>query len=629
MQALFCKALFDKKSKDVRIQLIQSANILIHNLDAVEHKSKIYIAYLLGTRFLLLLVFLDFDFSDDEIVENYMSFLKGLAANLPRDLLLGYVIETRFQVFRQAFLFFESPDPMIKNASRTVILTIVKCKKHVVEDTRILEFVRSAEFIPKLMQGMLKLWQRFSEEVPTERKLLVEYYVSAISDDLCYINDLLEHVEELNHEICNKFVSLGMPWLMSTITTQLNSGILNFIPAGYIIFSILEYIRSPYILNILITSLFAARVSEKMFYFTTRGNIPNNQLDFLENDKAVIINIFKQQIMAFLHEPNMCGIALLIISSAISNESVSKKVLYECKILPKDEIKKQRLIQETLQDDQEYTSDPVLSQSFIQIFTGYYPQFTMFLAARIILKCSFFPEEQYLPQFQFEIYRELGLVIENLRTSIEKELFPEIMLEAFEEASSSVKNYRFDDKLEFPSAMLTRSDLGDQGLYRMPLNSFETYLNYFHKLFLLRRVKSMIFEDQTLKVPRSVRKGSSLPESSSDESHISIDCTENIQLIIKDFEIVIVHPEESNTKSIRLRHIEVMLENKRPHTLNLIINQPKQSYNLKLEFEDLNSCKYAKKIIEDKRKKCKNKEMKHITNFLLQEAEFINLARID
>ena len=476
---------------------------------------------------------------------------------------------------------------------------------------------------------MVKLWQRFSEEIPTEQKLLVEYYVSAISDDLCYVNDLLEHVEELSHEICNKFVSLGMPWLVNNITEQLNSGRLNFIPAGYIIFSILEYVKSSYILNILTTSLFAGKIPEKMYYFTTRGSIPNNQLDFLENDKAAIINVFKQQIMAFLHEQSMCGVALLIINSTLSNESLSKKVLYECKILPKDEIKKQRLIRQILQDKHEYTSDPVLSQSFIQIFTGYYPQFTMFLAARIILSCGFFPQEEYLPQFRFEISRELGLVIERLRINIEKELFPEIMLEAFEEASRSVRNYRFEDKIEFPSAILTRSDLGDQGIYRMPMNSFETYLNYFHKLFLLRRVRSMLFEEQTLKVPGSLRKNSSLPESSTNESNTTIDCIDNVQLIIKDFEVAIVHPRESKCKNIRLRYIEVMLENKKPHMLNLIINQPKHSYNIKLEFEDINSCKDAKKAIEDKRKKCKQKEIKHVMNFLLEEAGIINVARVD
>ena len=129
MQGLFSLFLNERPPKDIIIQLIQCANILIHNLDSESHKSIVYSEYLLESCFFELLVKLDFDFSNDEdLVENYMSFLKGLAANLSESLLLTYVIKTKFAVFTQAYKFFNYSDAMIKNASRTTVLTIIKRK---------------------------------------------------------------------------------------------------------------------------------------------------------------------------------------------------------------------------------------------------------------------------------------------------------------------------------------------------------------------------------------------------------------------------------------------------------------------------------------------------------------------
>jgi hypothetical protein len=98
----------------------------MHNLSRIEDKSKEKIGFLLASDFYTLLVTLKFDFSDDEIVENYMSFLKGMAANLPSSLLSSYVLHTNFSFFSKAFSFFSHMDPMLRNAARTGILKIVR-----------------------------------------------------------------------------------------------------------------------------------------------------------------------------------------------------------------------------------------------------------------------------------------------------------------------------------------------------------------------------------------------------------------------------------------------------------------------------------------------------------------------
>ena len=123
---LFSKILVEIKSKELQIQLIQSANILIHNLASVEDKSKKKSEFLLGSDFYSDLLTAKFDFSDDDIAENYMSFLKGTAANLPSFLLLSYVVHTKFAFFSKALSFFSHKDAMLKNAARTGIMRVVR-----------------------------------------------------------------------------------------------------------------------------------------------------------------------------------------------------------------------------------------------------------------------------------------------------------------------------------------------------------------------------------------------------------------------------------------------------------------------------------------------------------------------
>lgn len=471
------------------------------------------------------------------------------------------------------------------------------------------------------MQGVVRLWEKFSREVPCENKLRVEQYVSAISDDLCYINDLLEHVEELNFDVCHKFVSFGVPWLIENISKELNTGTLNFIPSGYVIFSILEYLKCSYILNILVISLFSSKISEKMSYFTTKGSIPNNQLDVLEEYQGPIDNIIKHQVYAFLNDLKMCPITLLIMNNAISNEHLSKKVLYECQLLPKEDLKQQRLIRQILQDKHDYSSDRVLTEFLIKISTGNYPKFTMFLACRIILICSFFPSDIFLPQFLFEVNREIADVIAKLLIMIKSENLPDILLEAFEEASNNVKQYKWEEKIEFPKEILTKSDLSEQGIYRLPSSTFERYQNFFHKFFLLRKVKNLIFGEK-IQNEGGVRKNSELADLTCNDGRVIIECLDNLKLIVQDFEIIVIG-ENGKEKGFRLRFIEVMVEGKNQTGLNLVINQPKKATNVKVKFFDAEACKVAKEIIESKRKKCKNKEVSHIKSFLGQEASLV------
>lgn len=110
-------------NRQVMIQLLQTATILAHNLVHEKHKD-----YLLSSRFFSQIISYPFDFTDEEIVENYMSYVKGLAINVSKKQLISVLLDQNFALFAGAMMFFNYKDSLIRTASRTVILTIIKGK---------------------------------------------------------------------------------------------------------------------------------------------------------------------------------------------------------------------------------------------------------------------------------------------------------------------------------------------------------------------------------------------------------------------------------------------------------------------------------------------------------------------
>lgn len=122
---LFWNFLMEVKIKEVHVQLIQTATMLIHNLNSNNCKSKEKIEYLLNTIFYREIVGFNFDFSDEEVVEIYMSMLKAFAINLKPEVFAEFVTCNNFNVMNGAIMFMNYHESMIKIASRTVILNVL------------------------------------------------------------------------------------------------------------------------------------------------------------------------------------------------------------------------------------------------------------------------------------------------------------------------------------------------------------------------------------------------------------------------------------------------------------------------------------------------------------------------
>jgi hypothetical protein len=423
---------------------------------------------------------------------------------------------------------------------------------------------------------------------------------------------LLEHVDEINRDLCDKFLSLSMPWIIKSLNFYFDCNT-NFIPAGFIIFCIFEYIKSEYILNILSTSLFSPKISEKMFYFVTTGSIPNNQFDFLEEEQGSIDNIVKHQFTALLNQPETCTIALLILNNTISNPFISKKVLFECQLLPKDEIKKQKLVRMILQDSQEYNSDKILAELLLKTISTFTPQFNIFLASKIIIFCSLHPEELYIPQLKENITKEILSCLNEIKKHLEKEKLKDILLDVFEDQATSIKTMKFEDKVNFPSVLLSHINSITPGFYRLPLSKFEIYNWHFYKLLILKRLYTLLFSNTLSNVSEI-----NLPCMSFDGPTVTLQCLNDLTLVIQDFYLQFLY-KAGQSKTYKLRCVEVMADNKHENILNITVNQNKNSITIQAVFENSQICKETKKNIENQRKESKTKEFMLIQNFIQQE----------
>jgi hypothetical protein len=115
----FLNQAFDKK---ILIQLIQTANLLVHNLRSQEHKQ-----FLIDSKFYQKILLHHFEFDDEEITENYVSLLKGLAINLEFQQLKRYLIKNDYFLFTATVMFMDHKEWLIKTAAKTAILRILSC----------------------------------------------------------------------------------------------------------------------------------------------------------------------------------------------------------------------------------------------------------------------------------------------------------------------------------------------------------------------------------------------------------------------------------------------------------------------------------------------------------------------
>lgn len=127
----FLTMLKTQSNRSVTIQILQTVNILAHNIANPTSICKLHADFLMSNNTFNDIIVHPFDFNDEEILLNYISLLKGLAVSLNDETLQMFITKVMarqgsFPLLSQAAQFYNHPEAMVRTSSRTVVINILK-----------------------------------------------------------------------------------------------------------------------------------------------------------------------------------------------------------------------------------------------------------------------------------------------------------------------------------------------------------------------------------------------------------------------------------------------------------------------------------------------------------------------
>ncbi|XP_035223512.1 protein CLEC16A-like isoform X3 [Stegodyphus dumicola] len=197
MLSFFLKIMKQKCGRYVCVQLLQTLNILFEN---IRNETSLY--YLLSNNHVNSIIVHKFDFSDEEVMAYYISFLKTLSFKLNTHTIHFFYNEhtNDFPLYNEAIKFFKHSESMVRIAVRTLTLNVFK-----VDDKAMLKFIRDKTAAPYFSN---LVW--FIKEHVTELDKCVnasEFQVQTKLADL--VAEHLDHLHYLNDILCLQIEALN------------------------------------------------------------------------------------------------------------------------------------------------------------------------------------------------------------------------------------------------------------------------------------------------------------------------------------------------------------------------------------------------------------------------------------
>ncbi|XP_015791120.1 protein CLEC16A homolog [Tetranychus urticae] len=199
MLSFFLEIMAQKCGSYVCVQLLQTLNILFEN---IRNETSIY--YLLSNNHVNSIIVHKFDFSDEEVMAYYISFLKTLSLKLNTHTIHFFFNENTndFPLYTEAIKFFHHPEKMVRIAVRTLTLNVFKVKeksmlKFVTDRTAAPYFSNLVWFIGN---HVLEIDACLRKQIKDQQMLIrLDDLVAEHLDHLHYLNDiLLLRIDDLN-----------------------------------------------------------------------------------------------------------------------------------------------------------------------------------------------------------------------------------------------------------------------------------------------------------------------------------------------------------------------------------------------------------------------------------------------
>uniref|UniRef100_A0A3B5MJT3 C-type lectin domain containing 16A n=1 Tax=Xiphophorus couchianus TaxID=32473 RepID=A0A3B5MJT3_9TELE len=189
MFVFFLNILRQKSGRYVCVQLLQTLNILFEN---ISHETSLY---LLSNNHVNSIIVHKFDFSDEEIMAYYISFLKTLSLKLNNHTVHFFYNEhtNDFALYTEAIKFFNHPESMVRIAVRTITLNVYKA----VDNQHMLHYIRDKTAVPYFSN---LVWFIGSHVIELDKCVQTDEHknrgklsdlVAEHLDHLHYLNDIL------------------------------------------------------------------------------------------------------------------------------------------------------------------------------------------------------------------------------------------------------------------------------------------------------------------------------------------------------------------------------------------------------------------------------------------------------
>lgn len=178
----------------VPVQLLQTLSIMIQNI-----KSETAIYYLFSNNYINELISYQFDFSDEEVLAYYISFLKTLSLKLNDRTVQFFFSQTdgvgHFPLYELAIKHHRNPESMVRAAVRTLTLQV-----YALEDEDVRKYVTEGEcsgYIREVAQCLSEQVTILRETLPAVENgtsgaaQILQATIAEVGDLLCYCSDML------------------------------------------------------------------------------------------------------------------------------------------------------------------------------------------------------------------------------------------------------------------------------------------------------------------------------------------------------------------------------------------------------------------------------------------------------
>ncbi|XP_062508801.1 protein CLEC16A-like isoform X2 [Corticium candelabrum] len=221
----FLKILQQRTNRYVPVQMLQTLNILFEN---IRNETSIY--YLLSNNHVNAFIVHRYDFSDEEVMAYYISFLKTLSLKLNKHTIHFFFNEhlRDFPLYTEAIKFFNHSESMVRIAVRTITLNVYK-----VGDESTLSFICNRTAVPyfsNLVWFIGKHVLELDNCVKTDADHLRYHQLSELVaehlDQLHYLNDILcLNIQSLNEVLTDHLLDrLLIPLYIYSLTVDNKAG---------------------------------------------------------------------------------------------------------------------------------------------------------------------------------------------------------------------------------------------------------------------------------------------------------------------------------------------------------------------------------------------------------------------